>query len=635
MSSRAAKWVAIGGGALNVLGLNPVGALAIGLQVVLNITNATVGSALAATGLPAGWVLNSASRTITGTPMNNDPIQFTITETLAGKANSPLANPMSFRVPVKVPTYDPVAAAAAAFSKPANIWAASKNIAAGATPASNLIAVLGHSLAFVNWGNDPSTPTENINPPTQGVMQSRGYAFWAQTLSNARVRFKRDHNFGYSGLTSTDLLAFVPIAAASPCGTVILDHLANDHGAAAISAATSIANTLAMIDTLTMAGKLVVILTTPPRGNGTTAYWAAGDANISNWLQVNDWLKRVAANIPGVLVADANAKLVDQSSTTGIFRAGMTSVGDLAHGGPAYAFERGKVLAAIFNTIFPPVDFLPFSNADVYHAVNNPRGLLNTNPMLLAAAGTAPSATATISTTNGSASIDVTVAAGAKIGVGYPITAAGISAGSFVQAFGTGNGGTGTYTISQPATATAAGVAATLTGGQVADGWTASISETNYSMATSKVISGGLTWQQMTLGSGVNAAGSSPLIGLSQAVSQTAGRVVAGDTLEAFCRIEVDAGMANVAGIFLQLQETYNPGAGNTTLETRCGDTGHVDGSFYPGEAWSGVFVTPPLTIPAGALSSLQARLRVQGQQGYQSSGVVRVTQFGVRKAIA
>lgn len=123
--SRASKWAAINGGALNQLGLSGPD-LAIGVQVILTIVGATAGSAITASGLPAGWVLNSAARTITGTPIAGLKASFTLTETLAGKANSPKVNALALALPKKLAVYDPDAADVARFATPADRWASSR-----------------------------------------------------------------------------------------------------------------------------------------------------------------------------------------------------------------------------------------------------------------------------------------------------------------------------------------------------------------------------------------------------------------------------------------------------------------------------------------------------------------------------
>ncbi|CAM2143787.1 conserved protein of unknown function [Pararobbsia alpina] len=69
----------------------------------------------------------------------------------------------------------------------------------------------------------------------------------------------------------------------------------------------------------------------------------------------------------------------------------------------------------------------------------------------------------TASTTSGSATLTVSANTGGAIEVGQPISGAGIPAGTYVSALGTGTGGAGTYTMSQNATATEANETVTST----------------------------------------------------------------------------------------------------------------------------------------------------------------------------
>ncbi|MGK2908750.1 MAG: hypothetical protein ACSLE1_02975 [Sphingobium sp.] len=97
MSSAAAIWAASNGGSLDPLRLLNAD-LAIGVAATINIVGATPTSALSATGLPVGFTLNSAARTITGTPTSRVLTTFTLTETLPGKANSPNSTGLGFNV---------------------------------------------------------------------------------------------------------------------------------------------------------------------------------------------------------------------------------------------------------------------------------------------------------------------------------------------------------------------------------------------------------------------------------------------------------------------------------------------------------------------------------------------------------
>lgn len=125
MSSRAAIWAAANGGALGPLGLSGPD-LALGVLATFAITGATAGSVITASGLPGGWTLNSAARTLSGTPVAGLKAAVTLIETLAGKANSPKQNAFNIELKSTPASYDPDAAEAARFAGPADRWAGSR-----------------------------------------------------------------------------------------------------------------------------------------------------------------------------------------------------------------------------------------------------------------------------------------------------------------------------------------------------------------------------------------------------------------------------------------------------------------------------------------------------------------------------
>ena len=68
-----------------------------GTPTTINITGATAGSTLSGT-VPPGMTLNSAARTITGTPSGTSVADISLTETLAGAGNSPRTTARPFKV---------------------------------------------------------------------------------------------------------------------------------------------------------------------------------------------------------------------------------------------------------------------------------------------------------------------------------------------------------------------------------------------------------------------------------------------------------------------------------------------------------------------------------------------------------
>lgn len=90
MASRLRRFVAAyGNRVLAELLLMPRAPIVPNVPVTIDIVGATAGSALTASGLPAGLTLNSAARTITGSVALPGSYAVKVTETLAGRANSP------------------------------------------------------------------------------------------------------------------------------------------------------------------------------------------------------------------------------------------------------------------------------------------------------------------------------------------------------------------------------------------------------------------------------------------------------------------------------------------------------------------------------------------------------------------
>lgn len=74
-----------------------LGSAQVGVASTLRIVGATAGSTITVTSgtVPAGMTLNSAARTITGTPTTAGVASFTLTETLGGATGSPKASAVS------------------------------------------------------------------------------------------------------------------------------------------------------------------------------------------------------------------------------------------------------------------------------------------------------------------------------------------------------------------------------------------------------------------------------------------------------------------------------------------------------------------------------------------------------------
>lgn len=155
--SRAAAWAGANGGALTYLSLNGPD-LVPGTTVTLNIGGATAGSTLTASGLPSGWAINSAARTISGPVTAALDAAIVLTETLAGKANSPRQHPFKLKAKLPVTSYDPAAAEIARFSSTADPWAEQRGITKPPSALKSLYSQLAGDITMpTRAGMTPAT----------------------------------------------------------------------------------------------------------------------------------------------------------------------------------------------------------------------------------------------------------------------------------------------------------------------------------------------------------------------------------------------------------------------------------------------------------------------------------------------
>lgn len=264
-------------------------------------------------------------------------------------------------------------------------------------PRNNRIASIGDSLTYLNWHNTPSS-----DPATVRTMQSRGWQFWAQTLSGGKVLFSEDATFGISGQTSTQILARIPAAlAATDAGAFTLLATTNDRTATNdLSLQTSKDNVTAAISLITGAGRLCFLIIPPPIGfaggtGGVTGYPSANQ--IKTHMACIEWMRRVASRMPGVVIVDAFANLVDPADASAGFNSTVAGPSDTAHFGTAGAYYIGKAFADQVNVIYPAPGFINIHSADVYDATYNPAGNMITNGAMTGTAGTQSAGGSTMS----------------------------------------------------------------------------------------------------------------------------------------------------------------------------------------------------------------------------------------------
>lgn len=415
------------------------------------------------------------------------------------------------------------------------------------------VTCLGDSRTRYNYYVSAASPDATWD------MNATGYAFWAQTLSMARVRIPAEYNFGVSGDTTTQMLARLPSALATPASAAIVFGSVNDRSNS-MTADQSIANLQAIILGLRNAGKRVYVIC-------ELISTALSGVQLAYQSSVRDWIKRTASRLNNVVIVDPVEDMADTSGSSPGFLPFMSRDG--LHYTPRGAYYIGKSLAKAFIADYPAVDCLMHLPFEAYGA-NNVRGNLLSNGLMKGAGGTLS---------------------------------------------GTSPTPTGT----------------------VADNWTlASSSGAGLTIAGSKVTGTQITGLD---GSG-NAnrllqqvvVGGTPTLGFPAAaltfVPSTA-NLSAGDVIEGFAYVEVDAGAVGLTGLRHDVRIQDNvPTSFFAAAGSQWPD---VNDYFMPSEAWSGVIRTPRLTVPPNAASIL-SRFFVQGKQNAAIAATVRVGCVSLQK---
>lgn len=184
--------------ALNSLALS-VAEVMQGQAVTITITGATAGSTISGT-VPDGLTLNSAARTITGTPPTVGDYTFSLTETLADSPNSPRSNSVSLAVAAPDTTPDaPVITQASA---------------EGENPL----------LLNVDWGDDNLIPPDEFdNAVDQVVHRHRvnGGAWVTDDPIPVDFAFIADHLVDGEPIVWPDYAAASPFPAGSTVGRMV------------------------------------------------------------------------------------------------------------------------------------------------------------------------------------------------------------------------------------------------------------------------------------------------------------------------------------------------------------------------------------------------------------------------------
>lgn len=235
-----------------------------------------------------------------------------------------------------------------------------------AFPKNNKIALLGDSITAA--GIDASQANEIRN-------SNRGMTFWVPFLTWQKFVSPQSMNFGISGQTSGQIAARVATVVAANPGICVVLAGTNDIGANSV--ATCKANLATIYAALAAANILIIALPILPRT-------LSGESKYSFPQAVNEWIRDQAKNYPGFKFIDPFL-FGDPYSLTYSPRTNYTYDG-------LHPFAIGmryisKPVADYLNTLVPESGAQVRSVTDYFNA-DNPRGCLNTNPMLVGTSGT-------------------------------------------------------------------------------------------------------------------------------------------------------------------------------------------------------------------------------------------------------
>ena len=250
---------------------------------------------------------------------------------------------------------------------------------------SEYVSIWGDSRTAQNYSTATNEPTP----------VARSWAWWFETLSQ-RVRMSKNFNFGVSGDSIAQLWARIEGDVANAYGVkpsqvpagvavVLIGTNSVNAGTSMISMMTDLHK---ILDWLTGRGHKVLLVCEWPRGTGTTegSNGLLSAANQKLMYQYAQNLRMIKQK--NVFPVDVWPHTADPLKTTASPLAGFVNTDGL-HNSPGSAFVTGKLLAQVTEdqALLPRLRIPPSSNGDVYDAVANPTGTLNSNPMLQKGAG--------------------------------------------------------------------------------------------------------------------------------------------------------------------------------------------------------------------------------------------------------
>lgn len=187
--------------------------------------------------------------------------------------------------------------------------------------------------------------------------------------------------FAVPGITTAQMLYFLPKTLAAPVDVIFMDGGTNDI-TFGVSLATTEANLQSMWQQIMATGKSVVFFGASPRGQGGIANTTAGQQlqiySLNTWER--NWIAGQQTKRPSgygnIFFIDREQACQDNTSATGAYLAicSADQLHENSGGAQIIGYQAWKTLSGAFGLAGQP---LSSSRTDLYDATNNPGGALN------------------------------------------------------------------------------------------------------------------------------------------------------------------------------------------------------------------------------------------------------------------
>lgn len=255
-------------------------------------------------------------------------------------------------------------------------------------PPNNYVGALGHSMLEQGNLQSAAAPSSDIQ------QQSGSLSYWINILSKGQYIMDRQSWAGGVSSTTTQQMCNGPqIVAAVTCRASVILMLCetNDRGnaytlddgtTATLGSAgqVTIPNVKAMLNALVAAGKFVVLIIDPPRGNTAVTGPRLSGTQLLYHVAYRNWCLQQVPKLYGgqVVVVDTWADAADNvTGLEGDAKANYFRDGLHFSTRGAYFVVRNKLLPAIQGWAVPVRSVPVLSKPDTYDAATNPRGALN------------------------------------------------------------------------------------------------------------------------------------------------------------------------------------------------------------------------------------------------------------------